>query len=134
MVEEAILKLDVVPLQVLIEASIIEVTLNDNLNYGVEWFFKNSVDASNNLDGGEGLLDLNSSGLAAIAPGFSYVIKSDNEIRVALNALQEVSEINVLSSPSLMVLNNNTAMINVGDEIPVPTDLPPITTPMFKLE
>lgn len=121
MVEQAIKKLDVVPLQVLIEASIIEVTLNDDLSYGVEWFFKNTIERSNVAEG-RGTLDLGASGISALNPGFSYtILDTADQVRVALNALQEESEINVLSSPSLMVLDNQTALINVGDEIPVPT-------------
>ena len=61
-------------------------------------------------------------GLAALAPGFSYtIVNSLGNVRVALNALEEESEIKVLSSPSLMVLDNQTATINVGDEIPIAT-------------
>ncbi len=119
MVAAAIQKLDVVPLQVLIEASILEVTLTDDLNYGVEWFFKNGVGKSRT---GQGQLDLGDAGIAALAPSFSYtIINSAANIRVALNALESESKINVLSAPSLMVLDNQTATINVGDEIPVPT-------------
>ena len=121
MVEQAIKKLDIVPLQVLIEASIIEVTLNGELSYGVEWFFKNSV-RRGNITAGRGALDTGAPGIGALAPGFSYTILDNaDEVRLALNALQEESELNVLSSPSLMVLDNQTALINVGDEIPVPT-------------
>jgi general secretion pathway protein D len=120
-VEAAIERLDVVPLQVLIEASILEVTLRDDLNYGVEWFFKNSIEHHDGKEG-RGTLDLGAAGLAALAPGFSYtIVDNADQVRLALNALAEESEINVLSSPSLMVLDNQTAMINVGDEIPVPT-------------
>ena len=119
MVESAIQKLDIVPLQVLIEASIIEVTLKDNLAYGVEWFFKNSVNSKNKK--GIGTLDLGAAGLTPLT-GFSYtIVDNAAQVRVALNALAEESEVNVLSSPSLMVLDNKTAKINVGDEIPVPT-------------
>ena len=118
MVKATIKKLDVVPLQVLIEASIIEVTLTDELNYGVEWFFKNTIDDKT----GRGILDLGQPGISALAPGFSYtIIDNIGNVRLALNALAEASEINVLSSPSLMVLDNQTARINVGDEIPIPT-------------
>ena len=117
MVKAAIQKLDVVPLQVLIEASILEVTLNDDLSYGVEWFFKDRVGASRT---GQGQLALGE--IAALVPSFSYtIIGNAADVRVALNALETESEINVLSSPSLMVLDNQTATINVGDEIPVPT-------------
>ena len=119
MVAAAIRKLDVVPLQVLIETSILEVTLNDDLSYGVEWFFNNQVGRSRT---GQAALDLGDSGIAALAPGFSYtIVNSASNIKVALNALAQESEVNVLSAPSLMVLDNQTATINVGDEIPVPT-------------
>lgn len=118
MVEATIKKLDIVPLQVLIEASIIEVTLSDDLNYGVEWFFKNNFDGKT----GRGTLDLGDAGIAALAPSFSYtIVDTANNVRLALNALASESLLNVLSSPSLMVLDNQTAKINVGDEIPVPT-------------
>lgn len=116
----AIEELDVVPLQVLIEASIIEVSLRDDLSYGVEWFFRNRLNSDEFR--GQGMLDLGDSGISALAPGFSYtVMDSADQVRVALNTLASESEVNVLSAPSLMVLDNQTAMINVGDEIPVPT-------------
>jgi general secretion pathway protein D len=124
MVESAIRKLDIVPLQVLIEASVIEVTLTDDLAYGVEWFFRTSLE---NNDGtgtgrGRGALDMGAPGLAALAPGFSFtVIDSADRVRFALNALESRSKVDVLSAPSLMVLDNQTATINVGDEIPIPT-------------
>ena len=120
MVELALAKLDVVPLQVLIEASIIEVSLKDDLNYGVEWFFKNSIERGNVTEG-RGVLDLGNPGLSALSPSFSYtIVDTADQVRIALNVLEQESEVNVLSSPSLMVLDNQTAYINVGDEIPVP--------------
>ena len=120
MVEIALAKLDVVPLQVLIEASIIEVSLKDDLNYGVEWFFKNSIERGNVTEG-RATLDLGDVGLSALSPSFSYtIVDNADQVRVALNILEQESEVNVLSSPSLMVLDNQTAFINVGDEIPVP--------------
>ncbi len=122
MVESAIKKLDVVPLQVLIQASILEVTLRDDLSYGVEWFFKNGLQGGSSGKAGIGRLDLGSTGISALSPSFSYtVIDNVDQVRIALNALANESEVNILSSPSLMVLDNETATINVGDEIPVPT-------------
>jgi general secretion pathway protein D len=119
MIASAIQKLDVVPLQVLIEATILEVTLNDKLNYGVEWFFKNGVDSTHT---GQGQLAATDAAIGALAPGFSYtIVNTLGNVRVALNALEEESEIKVLSSPSLMVLDNQIATINVGDEIPIAT-------------
>jgi general secretion pathway protein D len=120
MVESAVRKLDVVPLQVLIEARILEVALRDDLSYGVEWFFQNT-----DIDSGEGrsrgTLDSGAPGIAGLAPGFAYtIIDTADRVRFALNLLASESDVNVLSSPSLMVLDNQTATINVGDEIPVP--------------
>jgi general secretion pathway protein D len=119
LIVDAVKKLDLIPLQVLIEATIIEVSLNDTLEYGVEWFFKNGVSRNT---GGAGLLDLGGAGIGSLIPGFSYaVIDNAGQVRAAINALATESRISVLSSPSLMVLDNQTATINVGDEIPIPT-------------
>ena len=116
----ALIELDRAPLQVLIEASIIEVSLRDELDYGVEWFFKNNFERGN-VEGGRGALDLGAAGIAATAPSFSYtVLDNADQARIALNALEQETQVNILSSPSLMVLDNQTAFINVGDEIPVP--------------
>ena len=116
----ALTELDRAPLQVLIEASIIEVSLRDELDYGVEWFFKNNFERGN-VEGGRGALDLGAAGIAATAPSFSYtVLDNADQARIALNALEQETQVNILSSPSLMVLDNQTAFINVGDEIPVP--------------
>ncbi len=121
MVKAALVKLDVAPLQVLIEASIVEVSLKDELDFGVEWYFKNNIEGGN-INEGRGILDLGNSGISALSPSFSYtVIDNADRVRFALNALQEETEVNVLSSPSLMVLDNQTAVIKVGNEIPVPT-------------
>ncbi len=122
---KAILKdLDVVPLQVHIEATIVEILLSDELEYGVQWFFKN------NLNGGykgEGVLDgaiddSDSSGLGSLFPGFSWsLIDSANNIRFILNAFAGNARVNVLSAPSVMVLDNHEAKLQVGDQVPIAT-------------
>ncbi|MCV6590139.1 MAG: type II secretion system secretin GspD [Marinobacterium sp.] len=115
----ALNKLDVLPMQVLVEASIVEVTLSDDLFYGLEWFFKNGL--SNNRTG-RGQLDLNSPGLAPASPGFSYsVVDSANAVRAVFNTLASDNKVNVVSSPSLMVLDNQAASIRVGDQVPIRT-------------
>lgn len=120
MVESAIVKLDILPKQVLIEATIVEVLLTGDLNYGVEWFFKNGGVGSGKT--GQGRLSLGTDGIAAAAPGFSYsIVDGLTDIRVVLNALESQTNVQVLSSPSIMVLDNNSASINVGDEIPIPS-------------
>lgn len=115
-IEAALKKLDIAPVQVLIEASIIEVTLNDELRYGLEWFLQES------LGGGlQGNALLNTSG-SPIGPrqGFSFTVtNSSNVVRAALNALARDSLVNILSNPSVMVLDNHTATIQVGNQQPI---------------
>jgi general secretion pathway protein D len=115
-VKGALKQLDVVATQVIIEASIMEVQLVDELRYGLEWTFKNGL---NNNRNGLGTLAAAASGPAA-ATGFSYTVtNSVGDISAVLNALSEESLINIISTPSVMVLDNHTAFISVGDQVPV---------------
>lgn len=116
-IEDALQSLDQMPAQVVIEASIVEVTLTDELRYGLEWFFTSSSGEYT----GEGSLNLNQDGgIGAEQPGFSFkVINPAGEVRAVLNALADKSLVNVLSNPTLMVLDNHSARIQVGDEQPV---------------
>lgn len=115
-VAQALRELDTTPLQVLIEATIAEVSLTDELSLGLEWFFKNRQGSRSGDTG----LDLDPLGLGP-APGFSYVIRSAGDARLVLNALASDSRLNIVSSPSLMVLNNQEASIQVGDQVPITT-------------
>lgn len=113
----ALEQLDVVATQVIIEASILEVSLTDELRYGLEWTFKNGL--GNDYDG-LGVLATAAEGPAAVVPGFSYTVtNSIGDISAVLNALSEQSLINVISTPSVMVLDNHEAYIHVGDQVPV---------------
>ena len=116
-VREALKRLDIVPLQVLIEATIAEVSLTDDLSQGLEWFFKNKIGSRQ----GQAQLDLGTADIAALVPGFSYAITSGGDVRAVLNLLASESKLKVISSPSLMVLNNQTATIEVGDQVPITT-------------
>jgi general secretion pathway protein D len=107
-IREALEELDILPLQVLIEATIAEVTLNDELRFGIEWFFR-SGDFEFTFDPGS---------FTPLA-GFRGVFASGNDVRVLLQALDEVTDVNVVSSPQLMVLDNQTARIQVGDQVPI---------------
>jgi general secretion pathway protein D len=111
--------LDILPLQVLIEVSIVEVTLTDELSYGLEWYLKhNGIQDKFNSDT---TLDLNAgAGIGAIAPGFSFLLNgSGSLVQAVFNTLAAESKLNVISSPSLMALDNHTATIRVGDQQPV---------------
>ncbi|TDI56333.1 MAG: type II secretion system protein GspD [Alphaproteobacteria bacterium] len=115
MVEAAIKKLDIVPLQVLIEATIAEVTLNDQLKYGIEWFFRTGS-SSFALTEGAG----DDTTPDQILPNFSFLFNTPSA-RVVLNALDKVSDVNIISSPQLMVLDNQTARLQVGLQVPFAT-------------
>lgn len=116
-IEAALLRLDVVPAQVIIEASILEVTLTDELKYGLEWTFKGDLGDSYS---GVGQLINQGNSIAQVVPGFSYTVSNSiGDISAVLNALAEDSLVNVISTPSVMVLDNHTAFIHVGDQIPV---------------
>ena len=118
-------QLDAVPLQVLIEVTIAEVSLTNNLEYGVEWFFKNSPGSFDGRGVLElGLVDFGAAGIggaASGAQGFSYALTKGGSVRALLNMLDRESRISIVSSPSLLVLNNQEARIQVGDEISIKT-------------
>ncbi len=108
-VETMLRKLDILPLQVRIDATIAEVALNDNLQYGTQFFFRSGV---------EGALSFGSTA-ATFASGFpGFVLGGPNSTSFALNALQAVTKVNVLSSPQLMVVDNQPARLQVGALVP----------------
>jgi general secretion pathway protein D len=112
-IDAALQKLDIVPLQVLIEATILEVSLNDNLRYGVQWFF-NAGDSTFTFS------SLATGAVASAFPGFSYLFGT-SDVRVVVNALSQVTDVKVVSSPQLMVLDNEQARLQVGDQVPIVT-------------
>ena len=116
----AMKQLDVTPMQVLIDVTIAEVTLADDLRYGVEWFFRNAVTIGGaRKTDGVGLLNLGNN-LDQLA-GFSYAIQTGSTVKFILNMLAQESNVSIISSPTLLVLNNQEASIQVGAEIPVTT-------------
>ena len=117
--------IDVAPRQVLIEATIAEVTLTGQLQYGLQWFFNNSVGRDYTGTGSLGLpTDLTlTDALNSIPSGqFSYAITgSDDIVKVLLNLLAKDSKVKVLSSPQVMVVDNQQATIRVGTQQPIPS-------------
>ena len=124
-IKAALEKLDTPPTQVLIEASIIEVTLNDSLQYGLEWTFNGRLGGSGYNGVGvisDGQFNFGGAGgaVAQLANGFSYTVTGGGgDIVAVLQALSTESLINVISTPSVMVLDNNVASIQVGDQVPI---------------
>ena len=116
----ALRKLDVPKRQVLIEATIAEVSLSDELEYGVQWWFKNSVGDYT----GPGSFEINTSTPleSVLGQGFTYAISDGAGIvRALLEALATESRVRILSSPQLMVIDNQQAKIQVGDQVPIQT-------------
>jgi general secretion pathway protein D len=142
MVEDLIRNLDIVPLQVLIEATIAEVTLNDTLRYGLQFFLKSgnsrfalsntgtstgtnttantTAGANANVNAGVNAGIGAATDILSVFPGFNYVLAAGSS-RVILSALSSVTDVNVVSSPQLLVLDHQTAFLQVGDQVPVAT-------------
>ena len=161
-IENVLRQLDTVPLQVLIDATIIEITLTDRLTYGLRWFLNHNdrlnltvddatepseitttriddngnpvtetrtdpgTSASGRHSGGVGTLGslsvdtIAAAALGASTGGFSYgFLGGGDDFGIVIDALAKDNMINVVSAPSLMVLNNQEASIVVGDEISI---------------
>lgn len=117
---DALRKLDITPRQVLVEVTIAEVTLGGDLQYGLQWFFKNNVAGDY---AGRGVLGQEGAGgvgrTIAGASSFAYSISKDGVVRLLLEALAEESKVKILSSPQIMVIDNQEAEIRVGTDQPV---------------
>jgi general secretion pathway protein D len=115
LIEDALRKLDILPFQVFIEAAITEVSLTDNLRFGLQWNFS--------PDGSNGTLTENANGLALVrnVPGFSLAFSPSSTINGVLNTLETRTKVNVVSAPKILVLNNQTAVLQVGDQVPIAT-------------
>nr|WP_244977918.1 secretin N-terminal domain-containing protein [Aureimonas jatrophae] len=113
-IREIVQALDVPEAQVVIEATVIEVGLNDRLERGVQFFLE-----SNGIGAGSGIPSAVSPTNGGIV-GFSGTI-GNISVNAVLTALREVTNVKVVSSPYLTVLNKRTARLVIGDQIPFAT-------------
>src|SRR5713101_3595223 len=90
--------LDVIANQVLIEATIAEISLNDQLKFGVRWTLNAPHGATHTFS------DAASGSVGSVFPGFSYALTANN-IAASLNALNSITDVNIISSPSLTVMD-----------------------------
>jgi len=135
-IESTLQQIDRPQLQVSIDATIAEVTLTDELSYGVQ-FFLTSRNLGLKPDRGS-LLNTQSTttpatsvaaGAGAVAntfisralPGFNFLVGPEGQPNAILDALHTVTEVKVLSNPSLVVVNNQPAILQVGDVVPIST-------------
>jgi len=113
-IQDALRQLDAAPLQVVIEAAITEVSLTKELQFGVQWLLNSGV-------GSVGFSQGSTATPGPVFPGFNYVVSSGNQIQATLNALQSITTVKIISAPKVLVLNNHTASLQVGDQVPVST-------------
>jgi len=122
-IREVIERLDVMPMQVHIEAQIATVQLNGALEYGVNWYLEHAA-----IDAGLPSLDLSvnpglprnwSSLGASVTGGGAAWTLFKNDAAAIIRALDQVTDVHLLQTPSVFVRNNVEATLNVGDRIPV---------------
>lgn len=111
-------RLDNMPRQVLVEVLVAEISLTNELEFGVEWAVHNKKLNINDSNYTQNF----ATDFTNLAAGFSYnVIDSSENIVSMLQALASENNLTILSSPQILVLNNETAKIDVGQEVPIVT-------------
>jgi general secretion pathway protein D len=123
-IRDVIDKLDVMPMQVHIEAQVVTVQLKGDLSYGVNWFFERAV-TDNGLPDAVGRTTW-STLAGSIKPvdtatgtgGLGWTFLGRNAAAV-ISALDAVTDVQLLQSPSVLVRNNAEATLNVGSRIPI---------------
>ncbi len=117
----AIERIDEEPLQVLIEAQVMDVQLTDSLQYGVNWFLSNFETPDSDLFPGSGrLFDQGASDGTGLTLSLSDMLFGDDTfVAATITALDSVTDVRSLAAPSLVVRNNEAAVITVGTQVPV---------------
>jgi general secretion pathway protein D len=129
-IEAAVRKLDILPMQVLIEATIAEVTLNNDLQYGTQFYLANhegQITLSNAVSAVPTAVDpantaskLFPGTLAPNFPGFA-VAHTIGSMQFVVQALKNITDVQVISAPKLLVLDKQQASFQVGDLVPTIT-------------
>ena len=127
LIERTLMQLDRPKLQVAIDVTIAEVTLNDQLNYGVQFFLaggavSNTVSGTipsviNNVASNNG----SSTTGTGLSGGLNIIAGHPASPRVVINALSAITDVKILSNPSLVVVDNGQASLEVGDQVPIAT-------------
>lgn len=127
-IEQTIREVDQPQLQVAIDATIAEVTLTDDLQYGIQSYIMSRDVGLKPNTGSVGFNGATSVAAAAAdvvlqraIPGFNFLVGSAQTPRAVLNALHAITDVKVLSNPSVVVIDNQVATLQVGDEIPIQT-------------
>jgi general secretion pathway protein D len=125
-IERALQALDRPRLQVAVDAMVAEVTLTDNLQYGVQAFLTSDHVGAGPDKGSVGLFNAAQSAsqsalLARVLPGFNLLLGAESNPKLILSALSTITTVKVLSAPSLVVADNQPAILEVGDQVPIST-------------
>ncbi|MCK5611330.1 hypothetical protein KAR91_56190, partial [Candidatus Pacearchaeota archaeon] len=110
-------RLDNMPRQVLVEVIVAEVDLTDTLSLGVQWALHNNDLKINDSQYTQEF----KTELVPDISGFTYQVLSGGAQRALLKTLSSQTDLTFLSSPQVLVLNNETATVNVGDSVPIET-------------
>lgn len=101
--------------QVLIKVLIADVTLDDQLQFGVEGFWEHQVTPNNS---GPATAKYGTN-FPLGTTGLTYALTADNgKYQATLNAFASEGKLKVLATPRIMVLDNQTANINIGQDVP----------------
>jgi general secretion pathway protein D len=123
-VEQTLRQIDRPPMQVAIDATVAEVTLNDALTYGVQYFLN-----THNVGLVSTISSTATTALSGVFPGLNLFLgQSASMPNVVIDALHNVTEVKVLSNPSLVVLNNQPATLQVGSQVPISTGTATVLT------
>jgi general secretion pathway protein D len=125
-------QLDRPQLQVAIDATVAEVKLNDTLSYGVQFYLQNTklgllnttstaAPAATGSISATGLASAAGAFISQTFPGFNFLVGSQSQPNVIINALHSITDVKVLSNPSLVVTDNQVATLMVGDDVPIST-------------
>ncbi|MBF0327655.1 MAG: hypothetical protein HQL10_00685 [Nitrospirae bacterium] len=134
-IEETIKKIDILPRQVMIEALIAEVTLTDDLKFGIEWslrgnirmdaFSKLKVNTETGFNQGNLGTVTSTTGLSE----FAFIAKdAAGVVRNLIHTLATENRVNILASPHILALDNRESRIQIGDQVPILTSLTTATT------
>jgi general secretion pathway protein D len=122
-IHKVLLQLDIVPRQVLINVTVAEISLSGKVKYGIEWFIQGHGDKGYTFQGvlDDGVSRAVDTSLGSTT-GFTLgVFDGDDFLRGLISALGTDSDVNILSSPNIMAVDNKEARIEVGTEVPTVT-------------
>jgi general secretion pathway protein D len=135
-IEAALKKLDIPARQVLMDVTMAEVTLNDEIDFGIDWLFKGGAPSGRGSGGllvGKGSVPGNpnvpavpggtaNNPVLALAQGFTYIINNANfpgGIQAVLRLMDTYGNTKVIANPRVAALDNQKATIKAGDKIPI---------------